>query len=62
MHENSKKNLWNKYKEQNLKKSQKFLKKSVDKWEAAWYYKQALERAGRKNRLDDSAKQKHFVN
>ena len=44
-----------------LQKNLIFLKKSVDKWDAAWYYKQALERAGRK-RLDDSAKQKHFVN
>ena len=40
-----------------LKKNRKFLKKSVDKWDCAWYYKQALERAGRKRPAnDDSAK------
>ena len=40
-----------------LKKTRKFLKKSVDKWVAACYYKQALERAGRKRPANnDSAK------
>ena len=44
-----------------LQKNLIFLKKSVDKLETAWYYKQALERAAQKTGLDDSAA-KHFVN
>ena len=38
-------------------KKSKISEKSVDKWDCAWYYKQALERAGRKRPAnDDSAK------
>jgi hypothetical protein len=33
-----------------LQKNRIFLKKSVDKRDGAWYYKQALERAGQKRR------------
>ena len=33
-----------------LQKNRKFPKKSVDKQGTAWYYKQALERAGQKRR------------
>ena len=44
-----------------LSKKTNFFEKSVDKEEGLCYYKQALERAGKK-RLDESAKPKHFVN
>jgi len=38
------------------KKNEKKLKKSVDKAETAWYYKQALERVGRKTAAESERK------
>ena len=49
------------YREQNLKKVAKKVKKSVDKWNWFWYYVKALERAAPKNRLM-TGREKHFVN
>ena len=49
------------YREQNLKKVAKKVKKSVDKWKWFWYYVKALERAAPKNRLM-TGREKHFVN
>ena len=49
------------YREQNLKKVAKKVKKSVDKWNWFLYYVKALERAAPKNRLM-TGREKHFVN